>query len=80
MKLAEIFGKSKSVSIKTAPKGTVITVNRKSRFIMKDAKALLAKIDQAGINLNKEKLILKISGPICSKSTAFLTGQGIEIK
>lgn len=80
MRIAEVFGKSKSISVKSTAKETVITVDRKSRFIMKDAKALLDKLNQAGVDLKKEQISLKVTGQICSKSSAFLIEKGIRVK
>ena len=80
MKLKEQFERSKSVSVEEDSKGdTVISINRKSRFIMKDAKALLLKIDESDFDLKRNKISLKLSGPICSKSSKFLIEKGIEI-
>lgn len=78
MNISDIFSKSPSISAKQNDSGITIMVKRKSRFIMKDAKDLLEKLKKAGIDLKREKVILQVKGPICSKSRAFLLNQGIE--
>lgn len=57
----------------------VFIVDRKSRFIMKDAKALLEKSEKI---LDKEKgarIVLELSAPLCSKSRSFLVENSIGI-
>jgi hypothetical protein len=54
----------------------IVKVNKKSRFLMKDAKELfefLSKIEKIkDINFKYKKRVLLLSGEICSKTKEFL--------
>lgn len=81
MKLKEQFERSKSISVEEKSNGdTLIYINRKSRFIMKDAKSFIQKVDESDFDLNKNKLILSLTGPVCSKSRNFLESKGIIVE
>ena len=76
--LKELFEKSKSVSIvENANRDVIITINRKSRFIRKDAEKLLKKLQASTIV--PEKITLKFNAPLCSKAKAFLESNKIKI-
>ncbi len=49
-----------------------IVINRKSRIIMSDGKKILEKAEKIKRELPKTKVSLKITTPLCSKTTAFL--------
>jgi len=56
-----------------------IVKDRKSRIIMKDGETIL---EQAGMIQEKSpgvQVSLKTSAPVCSKTRAFLTENGIDV-
>jgi len=55
-------------------------INRKSRFLMKDGKALMEKVKHIRQIEPKSKISLTITGPICSKTIAYLEDEGIRIE
>lgn len=57
----------------------IISIDRKSRIIMKDATAILEKALKIKRVLESAVVYLETSAPVCSKSVAFLNEQGIEI-
>ena len=57
----------------------VIQILRKSRVVMKDAKALVDKQIVIVRQQPEAVLMLETSAPVCSKSTAYLKGHGIDV-
>lgn len=64
---------------KKDPDTYVIQIFRKSRVIMKDAKALVDKQTSIVHQHPDALLMLETSAPVCTKSTAYLKGHGIGI-
>ena len=56
-----------------------IVIDRKSRIIMSDGKKILEKAEKIRSHNRAAKISLKTSAPLCSKTTAFLKENGIEI-
>ncbi|GEM_PF-6720887 len=78
MTLKKLFEKSKSVFVTENADGAVtITVNRKSRFIRKDAEKLLEKIHTSMIEPGK--ITIKFNAPLCSKAKLFLESHKISV-
>jgi len=78
--LSEQFGLNKRtqlVQINTDSIG--IIKQRKSRIIMKDGKQILEIANQIWKKDKGIKIALIISGPICSKTTAFMHQHNIDI-
>ena len=57
----------------------VIIKNRKSRIIMKDGNQILEQTKLIQDNEQKVKISLVTNAPVCSKTTAFLMKNGIDI-
>ncbi len=68
------FARSKNVLIEELHGEYVISIDKKSRFIMKDTLNIEEKLK--GFNLGKIRL--KLSGDICSKSIKYLNKIGIS--
>jgi len=78
MNMKQLFEKSKSVAVKEdANGGILVTINRKSRFIRKDAEKLLEKLNNSDIET--EKITIKFNAPLCSKAKGFLESNKIRI-
>ena len=56
-----------------------IIIQRKSRIIMKDGKGVLAKVSKIKHHVQKAKVSLRTSAPVCSKTKAFLKERGISV-
>ena len=56
-----------------------IIIQRKSRIIMKDGKAVVAKVDKIKRHVPKAKISLRTSAPVCSKTKVFLKERGISV-
>jgi len=70
---------SRTILQEIEPNHIAIIKKIKSRIIMKDGRKIMDQINQIKSFNNKLKVSLIISGPICSKTKAFLEKQGIEI-
>lgn len=57
----------------------IISINRKSRIVMKDALTVLEKAQKIKNTSENAIIFLETNAPVCSKSTKFLTENGIEI-
>ena len=57
----------------------VLSIDRKSRIIMKDAAVILEKADKIRKTVTGAIITLETTAPVCSKSTKFLSDNGIEI-
>jgi len=57
----------------------VLLIDRKSRIIMKDANAILEKANKIRTAASGATITLETAAPVCSKSTKFLSDNGIEI-
>ena len=57
----------------------VIIKDRKSRIIMKDGNQILEQTKLIQDNEQKVKISLATNAPVCSKTTAFLMKNGIDI-
>jgi len=62
-----------------SPKHFVIIKDRKSRIIMKDGNQILEQIKLIQDNEPNPKISLATNAPVCSKTTAFLKEEGIDI-
>ncbi len=73
--LEKVFSRSPSISVKKNlnTSGFIIQVDNKSRFIRKNAFALMDKIQIVGEN---EMIEIEINGPLCSKAKAMLIEKG----
>ena len=79
MHLKEIFEKAKSVSVTELSDNRVaISINRKSRFIRKDAEKLIEKIKLSDVAVSN--ITLEINAPLCSKAERFLSSNNIIIQ
>ena len=57
----------------------VLYIDRKSRIIMKDASVILEKAEKIRKTAPGVTIKLETTAPVCSKSTKFLSDNGIEI-
>ncbi len=57
----------------------IISINRKSRIIMKDAEAILEKATIIKTTHENATIYLATNAPICSKSINFFNKNGIEL-
>ncbi len=57
----------------------IISINRKSRIIMKDATAILEKVIKIKTVVENATVSLETNAPICSKSVKILNENEIEI-
>ncbi|HOP62448.1 MAG TPA: hypothetical protein PK358_01850 [Spirochaetota bacterium] len=74
------FGLHRSTELVQADnKKYYLIINRKSRFIQKDAEKTFEKIEKIKSIKPGVEVALKISGPLCSKAKAFLEERGIEV-
>ncbi len=70
---------SRTEILEIAENKIAIVKKRKSRIIMKDGEAILKQIQNIkAINPNY-KLVLIISGPICSKTLKLMAENGVEV-
>ena len=74
------YGLSKKVVLtEKDQKEIIISIDRKSRIIMKDGIKILDQVRQ--IQLQEQKTIsVKTSAPVCSKTKQYLQKNGIEIR
>ena len=68
-----------TVLLKDDHNNFVLSIDRKSRIVMKDAKAILEKADKIKTTVPGATIKLETTAPVCSKSTKFLSDNGIEI-
>ncbi|WP_020588951.1 hypothetical protein [Desulfobacter curvatus] len=71
---------ARTVLLKDDHDNFVLSIDRKSRIIMKDANAILDKADKIKKIVPGAIITLETKAPVCSKSTKFLSDNGIEIK
>lgn len=77
---SKLFGlTARTVLLKDDHDNFVISIDRKSRIIMKDAAVILEKADKIRKAVPGATIILEMIAPVCSKSTKFLSDNGIEI-
>lgn len=70
---------ARTVLLKDDHDNFVLSIERKSRIIMKDAAVILEKADKIRKTVTGAIITLKTTAPVCSKSTKFLSDNGIEI-
>lgn len=76
----KIYGlPARTVLLKDDHDNFVLSINRKSRIIMKDAAVILEKADKIRKTVPGATITLETTAPVCSKSTKFLSDNGIEI-
>jgi hypothetical protein len=76
----KIYGLSSRVQLREIEEGWLAIVKkRKSRIIMKDALQILEIASQIRKTQAELEIAVIISGPICSKSIAFLKDNQIDI-
>jgi len=68
-----------TVLIKIGPKEFALTVNRKSRIIMKDALMILKKVKIIKEKFPGTSVVLETNAPVCSKSIRFLQENGVDV-
>jgi len=73
------YGLSSRVVLEEENGGVFIVKRIKSRIIMKDGRKILEQAQQIKSIEPNIKISLAISGPICSKTVAFLLENGIEV-
>jgi len=71
---------ARTVLLKDDRDNFVLFIDRKSRIIMKDANAVLEKADKIRKTVPGATITLETTAPVCSKSTKFLSDNGIEVK
>ena len=70
---------ARTVLLKDIHDNFVLSIDRKSRIIMKDAAAILDKVDRIKKAVPDATITLETTAPVCSKSTKFLSDNGIEV-
>ena len=70
---------ARTVLLKGDHNNFVLSIDRKSRIIMKDANAILEKAEKIRTVAPGATITLETTAPVCSKSTKFLSDNGIEI-
>ncbi|WP_321495486.1 hypothetical protein [uncultured Desulfobacter sp.] len=70
---------ARTVLLKDDHDNFVLSIERKSRIIMKDAAVILEKADKIRKTVTGAIITLETTAPVCSKSTKFLSDNGIEI-
>ena len=77
----KIYGlPARTVLLKDVHDNFVLSIDRKSRIIMKDANSILEKADKIKKIVPGATITLETTAPVCSKSTKFLSDNGIEVK
>ena len=71
---------ARTVLLKDEHKNFVLSIDRKSRIIMKDAAVILEKAGKIRKTAPGATITLETTAPVCSKSTKFLSENGIEVK
>ena len=76
----ELYGlPARTILLKGDHDNFVLFIDRKSRIIMKDAAVILEKTDKIMKTVPGATISLETTAPVCSKSTKFLSDNGIEI-
>ena len=76
----KLYGLSaRTVLLKGDYDNFVLSIDRKSRIIMKDADAILEKAERIRTSVPGATITLETTAPVCSKSTKFLSDNGIEV-
>ena len=57
----------------------ILTINRKSRIIMKDGRKLLEKLQPIRAHIPDARIEIRASAPICSKTQRFLKDKGFVV-
>lgn len=70
---------ARTVLLKDDHDNFVLSIDRKSRIIMKDSTAILEKADKIRKTVPRATITLETTAPVCSKSTKFLSDNEIEI-
>ena len=74
------YGLSKKVVLtENDQKEIIISIDRKSRIIMKDGIRIVGQARQIQLQEQK-KISVKTSAPVCSKTKQFLQKKGIEVR
>ena len=71
---------TRTVLLKDDSDNFVLSIDRKSRIIMKDANAILEKAEKIRKTVPGATITLETTAPVCSKSTKFFSDNGIEVK
>ncbi|WP_300464731.1 hypothetical protein [Desulfobacula sp.] len=69
----------RTVLLKDNHNNFVLFIDRKSRIIMKDASVILEKAGKIKRITPDATITLETTAPVCSKSTKFLTDNGIDV-
>jgi len=77
--LKEAFGRNRSMTVRPRGGRLEIEHHRKSRFVMKDARWLLQKLEQAGVSPDSGPVFF-CRTPICGKSLAYLQKAGLPVR
>ena len=59
--------------------GFILTINRKSRIIMKDGRKLLETLQPIRDNIPGARIEIRATAPICSKTRRFLQEEGFIV-
>ncbi len=70
---------ARTVLLKDDHDNFVLSIDRKSRIIMKDSTAILEKADKIRKTVPSATITLETTAPVCNKSTKFLSDNGIKI-
>lgn len=70
---------ARTVLLKDDDDNFVLSIDRKSRIIMKNATVILEKADKIRKAVPGATITLETTAPVCSKSTRFLSDNEIEI-
>ncbi len=70
---------SRTVLLQETPASFTIVINRKTRVIMKDAKAILKKVETIKKTVGNACVAVQITAPVCSKSISFLSEKGVNV-
>ena len=76
----KIYGLSaRTVLMQKSSDKFTLVINRKSRIIMKDALAIVKKVEKIKEKVQSASVGLETSTPVCSKSIKFLTENNVDI-
>jgi hypothetical protein len=70
----------RSLLMKRGAQEFILVIRRKSRIIMKDARAILKKAEKIQAKASNASLIVETNAAVCGKSTQFLKDNGIVVK
>ena len=71
---------SRTLLMKRGADEFILVIRRKSRIIMKDARAIIEKAEKIQAKASNASLSVETNAPVCSKSTQFLQDNGIVVK